>query len=71
MTQNPEFMSPREASEAYPVSYVTLLRWLGDGTLTRYTKGGGTKLPRLMLETAELEKLLRPTPVTAPERISA
>jgi predicted site-specific integrase-resolvase len=71
MTQTPrtpEFMSPREASAAYPVAYVTLLRWLSDGTLTRYTKGGGTKLPRLMIKVAELDKLLTPTPDT---RVSA
>jgi predicted site-specific integrase-resolvase len=68
MTQTPEYMSPREASEAFPVAYTTLLRWLSDGTLKRYTKGGGTKLPRLMINVAELRKVLAPTPDT---RVSA
>lgn len=68
MNQTPEFMTPPQASRIYEVPYSTLLRWLNDGTLTRYEVGGGTKRPRLKIRVSQLEKLLTPTAV---DRVSA
>jgi hypothetical protein len=65
MTQTPGFISPAEAHRTYKVPYITLRRWLADGTLTRYEVGGGRVRPRLAIDIAELEQLLTPTRANA------
>lgn len=50
-------LSVDEAAEFYRLGKQTLWRWLRDGKLKRYRRAGDR---RTLIETAELEHLLKP-----------